>query len=85
MRDRSVTIGELNQLRLWIESNPEVPEEDWFEDFGTFKICGQGSLRHPSRQQGEDERVAERATQTYWSLPLPSTRQVCSTTPPRIP
>jgi hypothetical protein len=26
MRDRAITISGLNQLRLWIESQPEVPE-----------------------------------------------------------
>ena len=44
MRDRSITLDDLNQLRLWIESNPEVPEGDWYKDFGSFKICGRGSL-----------------------------------------
>lgn len=41
MRDRAVSIADLNQLRLWIDSRPEVPEGDWFKDFGSFKICGQ--------------------------------------------
>ncbi|HYW44974.1 MAG TPA: hypothetical protein VE959_19085 [Bryobacteraceae bacterium] len=44
MRDRAISIGELNSLRLWIDSNPEVPEGDWFKDFGSFKICGNGSM-----------------------------------------
>jgi hypothetical protein len=44
MRDRSITIEDLNRLRLWIESEPEVPEDDWYKDFGSFKICGRGSL-----------------------------------------
>ncbi|HEU0140725.1 MAG TPA: hypothetical protein VFQ79_13470 [Bryobacteraceae bacterium] len=43
LRDRSIQIGDLNKLRLWIESNPEVPEGDWYKDFGSFKICGHGS------------------------------------------
>ncbi|HKW64797.1 MAG TPA: hypothetical protein VJN89_19745 [Candidatus Acidoferrum sp.] len=42
MRDRAITISDLNQLRLWIESQPEVPEGDWYKDFGSFKICGEG-------------------------------------------
>ena len=42
MRDRDITISDLNQLRLWIESQPDVPEGDWHKDFGSFKICGQG-------------------------------------------
>jgi hypothetical protein len=42
MRDRAISIAGLDQLRLWIDSRPEVPEGDWFKDFGSFKICGQG-------------------------------------------
>ena len=42
MRDRNVSISDMNQLRLWIESSPDVPEGDWFTDFGSFKICGRG-------------------------------------------
>jgi hypothetical protein len=42
MHDRSISIADLNQLRLWIESKPEVPEGDWYRDFGSFKICGHG-------------------------------------------
>ena len=44
MRDRAISITDLNQLRLWIESKPEVPEGDWYKDFNSFKICGQGAL-----------------------------------------
>ncbi len=43
LRDRAISVGDLNQLRLWIETRPEVPESDWYKDFGSFKICGQGS------------------------------------------
>ena len=43
MRDRAISIADLNQLRLWIDSNLEVPEGDWYKDFGSFKICGNGS------------------------------------------
>ncbi len=43
MRDRSITIADLNKLRIWVESNPLVPEGKWHKDFGSFKICGEGS------------------------------------------
>src|SRR5258708_12646342 len=43
MRDRAISIADLNQLCIWIESKPEVPEGDWHKDFGSFKICGHGS------------------------------------------
>lgn len=44
MRDRATSIADLNQLRVWVETNPEVPEGDWYKDFGSFKICGRGAL-----------------------------------------
>ena len=44
MLDRSISLDDLNKLRLWIEEQPEVPESAWFKDFGAFKICGRGSL-----------------------------------------
>lgn len=44
MKDRAISIADLNQLRVWIESGPEVPEGDWYKDFGSFKICGCGPL-----------------------------------------
>jgi hypothetical protein len=44
LHDRSISIEDLNQLRKWIETKPEVPLSDWYKDFGSFKICGRGSL-----------------------------------------
>lgn len=43
MRDRDINVSDLNQLRLWVETRPEVPEGDWYKDFGSFKVCGHGS------------------------------------------
>jgi len=45
MRDRGITLADLNQLRLWIESDPEVPADEWYKEFGSFKLCGEG--RYP--------------------------------------
>jgi len=42
MLDRSISVADLNRLRLWIETSPEVPDADWYKDFGSFKICGRG-------------------------------------------
>jgi len=32
MADRSITIEDLNKLRLWVESNPEVPDGEWSKE-----------------------------------------------------
>src|SRR5580658_6627464 len=29
MRDRAISISDLNQLRQWVETRPEVPDGDW--------------------------------------------------------
>jgi len=42
MRDRHIRLEDLNHLRFWIETNPEVPEGLWFKDFGSFNLCGEG-------------------------------------------
>ena len=42
MRERAISVADLNQLRLWVESRPEVPAGEWYKDFGSFKICGYG-------------------------------------------
>jgi len=42
MRDRNITLEDLNRLRIWTESRPCVPEGRWYKDFGSFKLCGEG-------------------------------------------
>ena len=43
MNERAISLADLNRLRIWIESEPEVSEGDWYKGFGSFKICGHGS------------------------------------------
>jgi hypothetical protein len=45
MHDRNISLDDLNQLRVWLEARPSVPEGLWFKDFGSFKLCGEG--RYP--------------------------------------
>jgi len=42
MRDRNISLDDLNQLRVWLETRPNVPAGPWFKDFGSFKLCGEG-------------------------------------------
>jgi hypothetical protein len=42
MRDRNISLDDLNRLRLWLETRPIVPTGPWFKDFGSFKLCGEG-------------------------------------------
>ena len=59
MRDRSISIGDLNQLRVWIELNPLVPEGEWYKDFGSFKICGEGPYPKTFLLRGQPARGEE--------------------------
>jgi len=42
MRDRNISLDDLNQLRVWLETKPIVPTGKWYKDFGSFKLCGDG-------------------------------------------
>ena len=53
MRDRAISVPDLNQLRLWVETRSEVPEADWYKDLVSFKICGRGSNPKPSCSEGK--------------------------------
>ncbi len=53
MRDRKISLDDLNRLRLWIETRPIVPEGLWYKDFGSFKLCGEGTLPKTFLLQGQ--------------------------------
>lgn len=42
LEDRQITAEDLYLLKIWRESEPEAPEGEWYKDFGSFKICGEG-------------------------------------------
>ena len=42
LAERKITAEDLYRLKLWRESEPDAPEGEWFKDFGSFKICGEG-------------------------------------------
>jgi hypothetical protein len=43
LKDRGIRADDLDKLRVWVESEPDVPAGDWYRDFGSFKICGTGA------------------------------------------
>ena len=42
LAERKITAEDLYQLKLWRESEPDAPDGQWYKDFGSFKICGEG-------------------------------------------
>jgi hypothetical protein len=40
VRTREITAADIRLLQERIASDPEVPEDDWCKDFGSFKVAG---------------------------------------------
>jgi hypothetical protein len=45
-KERQISQDDLFALADWKLEDTDVPEGDWYKDFGTFKLCGTG--RFPS-------------------------------------
>ena len=45
-KERRISERGLFELAEWKAMDPDVPNGDWYKDFGTFKLCGTG--RYPS-------------------------------------
>ena len=41
-KERRVSEADLFELAEWKAQDPDVPDGDWYKDFGTFKLCGNG-------------------------------------------
>ena len=41
-RERKLAMDDLLELANWKSQDPDVPDGDWYNDFGTFKLCGTG-------------------------------------------
>lgn len=42
--ERSINAAALGQLLAWLNTQPEVPEGDWYKRFQSMTVCGHGSL-----------------------------------------
>ena len=42
LHEREISQSDLEALRKWIGTDPEVPVGAWWKDFGTFKLTGEG-------------------------------------------
>jgi hypothetical protein len=53
LHDRNISVADLNQLRIWMESKPQVPEGEWYKDFASFKLCGEGKYPKTFLRSGQ--------------------------------
>lgn len=42
VRTREISAADIRRLQEWIASDPEVPDDEWCKDFGSFKLVGEG-------------------------------------------
>ena len=44
IRQREISLDQMGLLGAWCDTNPEVPEGEWFKRFGSMIVCGEGDL-----------------------------------------
>lgn len=59
VRDRKISAEDLFQLKIWRESEPDAPEGEWYKDFGSFMICGEGAYPKTFLLRGQAVRGEE--------------------------
>jgi hypothetical protein len=57
MRERAISISDLNRIRLWVETRPEVPDGDWYKDFGSSRSAAADRRPRRSWSEGKPQRV----------------------------
>ncbi len=44
MRQRNISSDQIILLTRWPDTEPEVPESNWFRSFPGFTVCGEGAF-----------------------------------------
>ena len=44
IEERSISAEALTSFATWLDTNPEVPNKDWYKRFSTMTVCGKGTL-----------------------------------------
>jgi hypothetical protein len=44
IRDREISTPQLGLFARWLDTDPEVPEGQWFKRFPELIVCGEGAL-----------------------------------------
>jgi hypothetical protein len=88
LEERKITAEDLYQLKLWRESEPDAPEGEWYKDFGSFKICGEGKFPKTFLLKGQAARgkalTSSRKHNPRDKRPEPGQLVVLTKLPPRF-
>ena len=44
IQSRKISAGQLTLLARWLDTEPEVPEGEWYKRFSGITVCGEGEL-----------------------------------------
>jgi hypothetical protein len=44
IQERKIPTSQLQLLARWLDTEPEVPECDWYKSFPRMTVCGEGEL-----------------------------------------
>jgi hypothetical protein len=44
IQERNINAKALESLAVWLDTEPEVPNGEWFKRFATMTVCGEGPL-----------------------------------------
>ncbi len=44
IRDREISTAQLGLFARWLDTDPEIPEGQWFKRFPELIVCGEGAL-----------------------------------------
>jgi len=44
IRQREISIDQMGLFGEWCDTNPEVPEGEWYKRFPGMTVCGEGEL-----------------------------------------
>jgi hypothetical protein len=59
IESRKISADQLAQLARWLDTEPEVPDGEWYKRFSGMTVCGEGELiktfllpgQHPKGQR----------------------------------
>ena len=56
IESRAIAAGQIEALARWLDTEPEVPDGEWFKELPGMTVCGEGDLiktfllpSHPAR------------------------------------
>ena len=44
VQSRKIPAAQLELLATWLDTEPDVPEGEWYKRFSGVKVCGEGEL-----------------------------------------